>query len=166
LTAWKEAMVRKNPKMKVLLDRFNVFEYDNLKDELDKRGINANAKDGLILNYAPKPQDESEDASELGFAIKPVYIIEPDGGFPSNFYYPLLEMVTVSLAKELLQWDDSQLREALTASDITMDTFGIDAVIDEKLGMLIFKVLPRMERYDNNSRVDRYTRLVQFLRSA
>ncbi len=166
LREWKESTAQKNKKMKALLDNFTVLEYDDLKAALDEHKIDANARDGLVFTYAPKPKDESEMTANIGLAIRPVYIIEEDGGFPANYYYPLLEMVTVSLAKELLQWDESQLREALAASNITADTFGIDTVIDEKLGIIIFKVLPRMERYDNNSRIDRYTRLLQFLRSA
>ncbi|MDP2928731.1 MAG: hypothetical protein Q8O01_01530, partial [Candidatus Omnitrophota bacterium] len=67
---------------------------------------------------------------------------------------------------ELLQWDERELREALAASNITIDTFGIDAAIDERRGILIFTVLPKMERYDADDRVDRYTKLLQFLRSA
>ena len=98
--------------------------------------------------------------------MRPVYIIEQDGEFPVGYYYPLLEMVTISLAKELLQWDENQLREALLVSKIAVDTLGLETAVDEKFGILIFKVLPKIERYNNNSRVDRYTKLLQFLRSA
>jgi len=152
--------------MKALLDNLTIFEYDDLKAALNEKNIDANAKDGLIFTYAPKPQDGSEDMANIGSAVKPVYIIEEKGGFPENYYYPLLEMVTISLAKELLQWNERELREALAVSKITIDTFGIDAAIDEKLGILIFTVLPRMERYDTNNRIDRYTKLLRFLRSA
>jgi transcriptional regulator with XRE-family HTH domain len=166
LERWKEATARDNPKMKKLLDNFIVFKYDDLKTELDQRGIDAAAKDSLIFTYAPKPVDDSENTARLGSAVRPVYVVEQDGSFPENYYYPLLEMVTVSLAKELLQWDEAQLKDALARSGITEDIFGIDAVIDEKLGILIFKVLPKMERYENNARVDRYTSLLKFLYSA
>jgi transcriptional regulator with XRE-family HTH domain len=166
LKEWKDSTAQKNSKMKALLDNFTILEYDDLKSELDERGIDVNAKDGLIFNYAPKPMNESEDVANLGIAIRPVYIIEQEGRFPENYYYPLLEMVTVSIAKELLHWDEGQLREALAVSKIDMETFGIDTAIDEKFGILIFRILPKMERYENDSRIDRYTRLMQFLRSA
>ncbi|MDP3791023.1 MAG: GNAT family N-acetyltransferase, partial [Candidatus Omnitrophota bacterium] len=164
LNKWKEATARKNPKMRELLSRFRAFEYDDLKTELNKRGIDANAENSLIFNYAPKPENEPLDSP--GSAIRPVYIIEQEESFAENYYYPLLEMVTISVAKELLQWNDAELRAALAASNIDTEFFGIDPVIDEKTGILIFKVLPKMERYDNNSRIDRYTRLLQFIRSA
>ncbi|MDP2928640.1 MAG: class I SAM-dependent methyltransferase [Candidatus Omnitrophota bacterium] len=166
LRKWKESTAQKSKGMKALLDNFTILEYDDLKVALNEKKIDANAKDGLIFTYAPKPKDESENTANIGSAVKPVYIIEDGSGFPSNYYYPLLEMVTISLAKELLQWDERELREALSASNITIDTFGIDAAIDEKLGILIFTVLPKIERYDTDSRIDRYTRLLQFLRSA
>jgi hypothetical protein len=163
LNRWKEAMANKNPKMKKLLDNFTAFTYDDLTAELGNRGIDVNGKDNLIFTYEPQPKEET---GKLSSAIRRVYIIEPENGFPADYYYPLLEMVTVSLAKELLQWDGSQIKEALAVSGITMDTFGIAAAIDEKLGILIFKVLPKMVRYDTNERVDRYTKLLRFLRSA
>ena len=166
LRKWKESTAQKNSRMKALLDNFTILEYDNLKAALEESRIDVNAKDGLIFTYAPKPKDESKDAANIGSAVRRVYIVEQEGGFPSNYYYPLLEMVTVSLAKELLQWDESRLKEALAASKINKDTFGIETAVDKRSGVLIFKVLPRIERYDNNSRIDRYTRLVQFLRSA
>ncbi len=166
LNEWKESTARKNKRMKALMNHFTILEYDNLKIALHEYDIDANARDGLIFAYAPKPKDVSGDMANMGSAVKPVYIIEESDGFPADYYYPLLEMVTVSLAKELLQWDESQLREALAASNITAISLGIDTDIDEKLGILIFKVLPKMRRYDNNSRIDRYTRLMQFLRSA
>lgn len=165
LRAWKETTARKNPKMKVLLDGFTVLEYDDLKTALNEKGIDPDNTANLIFTYEPKPEDDSDD-KVIGQAIRPVYIVEPEGGFPVNYYYPLLEMVTISLAKELLHWDESRLKEALVASNINTDTFGIDTTIDERLGILVFKVLPKIERYDNNSRIDRYTRLLQFLRSA
>jgi hypothetical protein len=166
LRKWKESTAQKNKGMKVLLDNFAILEYGDLKAALNEKNIDVNARDGLIFTYAPEPQDESENTANIGSAVKPVYIIEEKDGFPSDYYYPLLEMVTISLAKELLQWNERELREALAASNITADTFGIDAAIDEKLGILIFKVLPKMVRYDANDRIDRYTKLLQLLRSA
>ena len=166
LNKWKESTARGNAKMKSLLDNFTILEYDDLKAELDRRGIDARAKDAVILTYAPKPEDGSSDTSSLGGAVRPVYIIEETGAFPADFYYPLLEMVTVSLAKELLRWNKVELKEALIASNITTDNFGIDAAMDERSGALVFRVLPRMKRYNNSDRVDRYTRLIQFLRAA
>lgn len=166
LNEWKESTVRNNRKMKILLDNFTVFEYDDLGQSLGERGIDANAQDAIILNYAPKPQDESEYSSSPGTAVKPVYIIEQTHAFPANYYYPLLEMVTVSLAKELQKWDAKELKDALAASNITVDIFGIDAALDENSQALIFKVLPKMERYDSNERMDRFAILMQLLRAA
>jgi hypothetical protein len=166
LKEWKEATAQNNKRMKALLDNLTILEYDDLRQALAANNIDANARDGLIFTYAPKPADESENTANIGSAVRPVYIIEQDGEFPVHYYYPLLEMVTISLAKELLQWDGSQLKEALMVSKIAVDTLGLETAVDEKLGILIFKVLPKIERYNNNSRVDRYTKLLQFLRSA
>lgn len=166
LKEWKEATAQNNKRMKALLDNLTILEYDDLRQALAANNIDANARDGLIFTYAPKPADESENTANIGSAVRPVYIIEQDGEFPVHYYYPLLEMVTISLAKELLQWDGSQLKEALLVSKIAVDALGLETAVDEKLGILIFKVLPKIERYNNNSRVDRYTKLLQFLRSA
>jgi len=166
LNEWKESTARKNPKMKKLLDNFTVLEYDDLKSELDRRGIDSGAKDAVILTYAPKPEAGSSDTSSLGIAVRPVHIIEEGGSFPENYYYPLLEIVTVSLAKELLNWNEKDLKESLAASNITIDNFGIDASMDKSSGAMVFRVLPKMERYNNSDRIDRYTRLMQFLRAA
>jgi DNA-directed RNA polymerase specialized sigma54-like protein len=166
LKEWKEATAQNNKRMKALLDNLTILEYDDLRQALAANNIDANARDGLIFTYAPKPADESENTANIGSAVRPVYIIEQDGEFPVHYYYPLLEMVTISLAKELLQWDGSQLKEALLVSKIAVNTLGLETTVDEKFGILIFKVLPKIERYNNNSRVDRYTKLLQFLRSA
>ncbi len=166
LKEWKEATAQNNKRMKALLGNLTILEYDDLRQELADNNIDANARGGLIFTYAPKPADESENTANIGSAVRPVYIIEQDGEFPVGYYYPLLEMVTISLAKELLQWDENQLRKALLVSKIAIDTLGLETAVDEKFGILIFKVLPKIERYNNNSRVDRYTKLLQFLRSA
>ncbi|MCX5680667.1 MAG: Rid family hydrolase [Candidatus Omnitrophica bacterium] len=163
LNKWKEATAKKNPKMKKLLDNFTVFTYDDLTIELGTRGIDVNDKDGLIFTYEPQPKEET---GKLGSAIRRVYITEPEKGFPTEYYYPLLEMVTVSVAKELLGWDEQQLKDAMVDSGITIDVFGIEPYIDDKTGILIFNILPKMELYDNSSRINRYTRLLQFLRAA
>ena len=168
LIAWKNATGEKSKTMKTLLDNFTIIEYEDQRDlgsQLKDRRIDVNDSSSLIFIYGPKPKDVSESIVS-GSAVKPVYIIEQEGGFPVRYYYPLLEMVTISLAKEILHWNEKELHEVLADSNINAETFGIEAVLDKDLGILIFKVLPKMEQYDNNDRINRYTRLLQLLHSA
>ena len=170
LDDWKRNLGKNSKHMEALLDNLIVLEYDSqeeLKTVLEGKGINMeDGRNNLVFTYAPRPKDESENTVNMGKAVRPVYILEQEDGFPSNYYYPLLEMVTISLAKELLGWDEKELNAALIASNIDKEFFGIEPMIEKETGILIFKVLPKMERYDTDSKTDRYTRLLQFLRSA
>lgn len=173
LMNWKEATIRNNPKMQKILDNLIIFEYNSLDGlsialsgyNLDPKDIKNNTR---IFAFTPR-LDASSNPANLGSAVRTV-VMEGEGEFREGDYYPLLEVITLTLVKDVMDWGEKELRENLRNFDggeIRYEELGINEITEDENGrVLIFKMLPKMSRYNSKDQVDRYTRLLQFLHSA
>ncbi len=172
LNDWKEATARKNPKMKKILDNFTVFTYSSFEEldgKLNKAGFAGEErakKENLIFTFTPKPV-AAENPRKLGSSVRVVYLNEKRK-FSESDYYPLLEVVTLSLAKNLLGWTIEEMEEMLQKNGVDCKRIGIDNIAkdDDDPAIPIFELLPAIERYELNERVDRYTRILREIYSS
>lgn len=171
LEDWKRATAGKRGGMKKVLDNLAIFKYstsDELQSKLSQFKLD-DSEHNRVFAFTPKISDNSPNPAKLGVAVKTV-LMDGEGEFKEGDYYPLLEVVTLALIKELLGWSEAELRDNLKnfgSGRIKYEELGINEIIeDEENRILIFKMLPKMSRYNPKDQVDRYARLLQFLRSA
>jgi len=174
LTRWKKRVKRRYPKLAETMDNFIVLHYASQNELLhkleDTHLIDINdSRNNLILAFSPKEEDATP--MNIGQAVRPVYIDE-GRGFALNYYYPLLEIVTISLAKALMGYTKDEIYSIFETLGIDRaklkEELNIDEITDGGEGaFLIFTLIPRAKRYDPDTNlVDRYTRLLRFLQSA
>ena len=98
--------------------------------------------------------------------VRPVYINEKD--FPMSSYYPLAEIVAISLAQlfqEIIP--DKELITSLGygAGKIDLEDINIESVARDS-NALIFKLLPDAEPCDTGDLLKRYAKIKRFLKAA
>ncbi|MDD5439970.1 MAG: hypothetical protein PHS37_07275, partial [Candidatus Omnitrophica bacterium] len=172
LREWKEDMIRnekteeRREYMKRQMERIIVRSYKDTRDFKQKLGDDmGNGQDTFIFAFT-KTSGTAGSLKALGEAVRPVVINETGNG--TNFYYPLAEVVALSLARELLKIDTGTLLKSLAENHVDIKALGIDSIADDpsKIAYLIFTIIPKIERYKTGEIGDRFSRLVKFLRSA
>jgi hypothetical protein len=172
LEKWKEKLAGRNDKMKGLLD--NLIILGAFKDEADLRAklgketaidVN-NKKDNFIFVFAKNSKDKASGISGIGEAVRAVMVEEPNG--MDGCYYPLVEIVTLSLLKELLNIDTETMMKMLKESKVDIEGLNIQKITEDatNVAYLIFSVIPKIRRYDSNEVGDRYAKLLKFVQSA
>jgi len=173
ITKWKEEMVRKTTgdieqeAMKRQLDRIVVMHFSGAVD-LDKKLSDAGMKragpsDEFIFVFTKDRDTGDAVRGEYGEPVRPV-LVEEEGLF-TGAYYPLPEVIALSLTKELLGISVEKLLEGLSLEGVDISELNIEGIRSEA-AFLIFKLIPRIERSNIGEFGDRFNRLVKFLRSA
>ena len=165
--AWKQTTANKSDTMRRLLtNNLTILQYSSLDKLREKLGPDLDDnKRNIIFAFTARIEDEAHNPANMGRAVRTV-LMEGEEKFTEEDYYPLVEVVTLALAKELSGWDRQALLSNLAKLNIDYRKLGISDIGEDNRGMIIFRLLPVMKRYDSNERVDRYARLLQFLRSA
>ena len=174
LANWKERVRRRYPKLADTMDNFIIIHFAT-RDELSKKlkdtyQVDVNdVKNNLILTFSP--QKDNSAPINIGQAVYSVYINEGER-FPIDCYYPLLEIVTITLAKALKGYTKDEIYAIFESLGLDReklkDKLNIDEISDgADSGFLIFTLIPRAKRYDPDENfTDRYVRLLRFLQSA
>jgi hypothetical protein len=103
--------------------------------------------------------DTKEALAGIGSKIHPTFIEEKYEGndFPIDAYYPLLEMVTVTLSQYLDPMPMDELSGILSKIKIKPDM---------QDGFLVFTLLPPAKCYDKQELLKQYARVKELLRAA
>ena len=170
LEGWKKEMVRKHPELKEAIENFVIVDFDSkddLKRKLADSGIDiSNTNKGLVFTFSQ--QSIEGDMSDVGAAVHPVYI-EPREGFSLDCYYPIVEIVTISLVKELIHYSLDDINKILGDFGIKKEELGklnIDLITKDDAGHLVFIIVPNIRRYDVGELADRWARLLKFIQFA
>lgn len=99
---------------------------------------------------------ERDKIETLVGKVHSTYINE--NNFPINAYYPIMEIVTITLA----QFMDGQTIKQIPCA---LDKLNIKSVIEND-GTLIFTLLPKAKQYDTRDLIKQYSILKKLLESA
>jgi len=146
------ADLKKDDKYKKLLE--NVVIIKKSITELRTKISEYSGTNAEVFVFAREA--EKEALSDIDAAAHSVFIDE--GRFPEKAYYPLAEIVTITLSHHI---DPSTLKHV---SEM-LQKINIES-IDEDGDTLIFKLLPDAEEIDRQELIKKYARLKRFLRSA
>jgi len=174
LDKWKERMKEEHPGMANLLDNVIGIEYstsEDLAEKLKDPGIvgnvpidTANKKDNFIFTFSPA-SGPGRDTSGIGQAVRPV-IIKEEGTFGRLYYYPLIEIITISISKELMKCSSEKIKETFARLGTALDDINISDLTDSPNAYLIFTILPKAGGIDPAEQSKRYSRILEFIRSA
>jgi len=169
---WKTNMVERHPEVGGLLKNLIVIHFQDTTDLARQLSKNTsidtgNKKTNLIFTFAPGNADNAREISNLGEAIRPVMINE-QGVFGNYYYYPLAEIVALSLTKQLLNVSIDTLLDGLSENGVVIDELNIANVKEDpnSLAYLIFTLIPKIEQYKTGELGSRSARLAQCLQSA
>jgi hypothetical protein len=121
-------------------------------------------KDTEVFMFAMK--GAREKLKLLESKVRSVYIDEKD--FPMSSYYPLAEVVAISLAQ---LFEDTIPEKTLTTAlsygsgEIALEDMNIESVTRDS-NVLIFKLLPDAEPCDTGDLLKRYANIKRFLKAA
>ncbi|MDD5439783.1 MAG: hypothetical protein PHS37_06335, partial [Candidatus Omnitrophica bacterium] len=175
LRQWKTNEENDHPARAALLANFSVIGYSDTADlkaqlaDPKKVGTPFTESDfndpekNIIFTFAPGAAAKVPDS--IGSAERAVLVNE-NGLFSDEDYYPLLEVITISLSKQLMGCDAGRIKEVLKRFDVPLGDLNIADIIDNGRAFLIFTVLPKAGRIDPSLESRRYTRLLAFIRSA
>ena len=114
------------------------------------------------------------DQSKVDPAVKSVFIMEEKGFSGSLYYYPLFEIVAITLIKDKQNYTVDQVRDAVKRLGIKFDEINIDInALTDKLGgpageeaFLVFSLIPNAERIRTGEQRERYARITEYIASA
>jgi len=172
LKHWKEKLVNRNEKLKVYLDNLVILpafrDADELRRMLQKEGISYRdeAERDRVFVFAKNGDNKAAEISSISASVRTVMVNEPDG--MEDAYYPLAELVTFSLLKELLNLDADAIVSMLAENGIKLPDFNIGSIADDKslAAFLIISLVPKIMKYDADEFRGRYSRLLAFIRHA
>ncbi|MFA6637134.1 MAG: hypothetical protein WCV56_08575 [Candidatus Omnitrophota bacterium] len=173
---WKQDMLKlqddpaRREMMRRRLENIIILSFKTPEDlmlGLSKAGIRPEEeRDAHIFAFSRASAETFNNASLDRFGIKPVTINEMSR-FSEWHYYPIAEIISLALAKELLGFDLRDFLSELKKSGVMLDALGISDVQGGDHGrVLIFSILPVVERYSLNDHDDRFALLLRFLQSA
>ncbi|NQT22552.1 MAG: NAD(P)-dependent oxidoreductase, partial [Candidatus Omnitrophica bacterium] len=179
LKQWKREMITKNPKMEKRMNNLVIEDFtssDELKNKLEqKHHIDlSDEQNNVVLTFAPIA--EQNDLQAFGKTVRNVYIDEhahaANAHFSLDNYYPLLEIVVISLAKIHMEYTVDEIygifKKLGIDKNALQDNMNIAEIDDNKPGaFLVFTLIPKARRYDEGQMCrDRYNRVLKFLRAA
>ena len=136
-----------------------------LTEELGNRHIALGKNNNLIFTFAP--EDEAPNISISGPEVHAILVKEAQAFRPETYYYPLFEIVTISLVKYQKDYSVEEIRRVLSGFGIAdLSSLNIATIQEGNGAFLIFSILPRIERYAPGDRVERYVLLNNLLTSA
>ncbi|MFH1790557.1 MAG: hypothetical protein ABH885_01035, partial [Candidatus Omnitrophota bacterium] len=125
----------------------------------------ADDPDTLAFVFAPLTNRSVFERFESKVNLHTVYIDEKN--YSQEYYYPLADIVTITLAEFLRPGTVSNIRKSLKDLGIKQAALNIDirAIKRNKAGALIFAILPNVKRYEEGA-LDRHERMRQALAAA
>jgi len=171
LDRWKAELAEKDVGLKEILDNLTILEYGD-ESEL-RQGLRTipdididDPENSIVFTFSPDEYGDQMHA--IGRAIRSVCINEhPE--ISSDSYYPLLEIVTIALVKEIMGYSADEIKDVfdlLGMGQEDLRTMNIEDITEGGNAFLIFSIMPEISRYDEEDCVDRYSRLLKFLQAA
>ncbi|MFH1791713.1 MAG: class I SAM-dependent methyltransferase [Candidatus Omnitrophota bacterium] len=175
---WRLRKIRQNPGWENMLRRLVVFRFKNRHEFLrviktygitvENGVVQGGKQDECIFTFAPG--SDRGGLHSLGDPVRQVFVNE-NNKFHSGFYYPIFEIVTMSIVKELTGARVDELLMQLASAGVNReqmaDLLNIESIEPGfKTDFLVFNILPHCRAYDNASRVNRNTILRRLLMSA
>lgn len=119
-----------------------------------------------VFMFAPlKDMEKLEDITREA-NVQSVFI--DDSNFPLDFYYPLVDIVTITLLEYNMPGIIDNISDIFNSLKIDFALLNVDikSIRRNAKGALIFYLLPNIKEYNPDERVSRYVRLQRFLKSA
>jgi len=171
INAWKEDVIRGNPKMETLMKNLIILRpfqnADDLKNKLREIShLDLNGDRDLVFTFAKDTIGAVRNIPAIGKTIRPVFIRE-EASF-TGYYYPVLEIVALSLMKELLGVNPKIIIKETTKSEDT-ETQAVNYTIKDVIETqryLVFVIIPTINQIDINEQCDRFENVLRALCSA
>jgi hypothetical protein len=175
---WKDSVVKleegdiKKKDMRRLLDNIVLTFFKDKADleaKLDENGVSGKDTGGNYIFVYTSDASKAASYRGMGTDVRPVMIREDEKEkeFYPGYYYPLAEIVALSLNQELLNVDIDAFMAGLEKRGINLEELGIDDISDDpELGFLVFTILPKIERSPGGGRADRFEKFLRFMKSA
>jgi hypothetical protein len=114
------------------------------------------------------------DTAKVDPAVKSVFIQEKDGFNGALHYYPLFEIVAITLIKAKQGYSVDEVKAAVKRLGIKFGEINIDIdALTDKLGpaagedaFLVFSLMPNAERFKVGERRERYVLICEYIASA
>ncbi|MFA6636698.1 MAG: hypothetical protein WCV56_06320, partial [Candidatus Omnitrophota bacterium] len=156
--------LKKDPAYKKMLKNLVII---NEESEMLKQKVRVYENDSSARVFMFAATGSKEKVSDVGTFVKSVYINEEGFNNKPGAYYPLPEIVVLSISEYI----DKRLKEGETLE--TLDINGRRMHLSEMnieyvrtdSGILIFKLLPSAEEHDLRDLIKRYARIGPFLKS-
>ncbi len=152
-----------------LLENLVIVSFNSQEDlnkKLEANRISAGDVDhNLVFTFAPNA--ERTNLKDLSQAINAVFIDDGKDLDPLLYYYPLFEIITITLVKYLHDYTRGDIYNIMKDLKIDPKTLNIAEISDEMSGaFLIFTLIPKAGRYDMGQRVERYALISRFIETA
>ncbi|MDD4202467.1 MAG: Glu/Leu/Phe/Val dehydrogenase dimerization domain-containing protein [Candidatus Omnitrophica bacterium] len=167
LKIWSEVIAEGDPNLSSIFKNVYIFEFDEpsqIKSMCEKENIDiTDTQHNMIFSFSSNYTDQ--DLAENTGYIKTVYL-DIDGKDMLDSYLPLFEIIMLSVAKEFKKYDTAYIKQMFETTAMGLSDLNIQDIVETKDGSLIFYIIPKANKYDHNSRVDRYARLLNILSAA
>ncbi|MBF0215718.1 MAG: hypothetical protein HQL30_01860 [Candidatus Omnitrophica bacterium] len=134
----------------------------DLEEQLKRNNVDSLKKDDVIFTFNPSIKNNVISVSQG--SIIPVFI-DDNAVKGGGWYYPLAEIILITLMKYHLNRTAEQLKDIFGPTALSGDNIG-DIMDSGTEAYLIFTILPKTEKYPPGERVDRCARIKQFLMAA
>ncbi|MBF0216146.1 MAG: iron-containing alcohol dehydrogenase [Candidatus Omnitrophica bacterium] len=174
---WKDSVVKleggdvEKKNMRRFLDNIVLTFFTDKADlevKLDENGVSGKDMEGNYIFVYTGDASNASSYRGMGADVRPVMIRqnEKEKAFYPGYYYPLAEIVALSLNKELLNVDVNTFMAGLEKRGINLEELGIDDISnDPELGFMVFTILPKIERSPGGGKADRFEKFLRFMRS-
>ena len=134
----------------------------DLNNQLTAQGVNLNKDKDIVFSFTPF--DYKETIAGLDPNIRSV-LVDKAGLFNSSHYYPLAEIILITLLKYHTGKSLKEIKEGFKGIDLSIQN--IESIKDSEISAhLVFKLIPKSEKYPPNERINRYTRIKQLFIAA
>lgn len=151
---------------KILKNMVVITSYASPTDlwrELARHDIDLADKDhNAVFTFAP----QSAAAADLGPAVRSVRIDEGKDFNTTLYYYPIFEIVTITLVKYLKGYSRNEIYKILADMQIKPGELNIKDIDSDRAAFLVFTLVPNAERYDGGKMAERYAILSKAINSA
>ena len=162
--------LKEKPGFDRLLKNLTIIDSFGTAAELDaamkKEGVVPGRNNTHVFMFAPESQRDALGA--VSTEVRSVYVDEKgkDGRIfdAAQYYYPLAEIVTITLVSFHHKYDCDRIKETIKAVGMNAEELNIADITAEN-AYLVFYLLPRIARYDHTRR-DRVIRLADAIRTA
>jgi len=162
----KLAKLKEDPQFGKLLQGLEIIQScEDLPGELARRDIDASDERNVIFMFAGG--DAIAEMQRVSPLVKTVLIDDGKDFEPALYYYPLFEIVAITLLKYHQRYSKEDVGAVFTKFGMTREEFNIkDFSDDDPRASLVFTLLPRAERLNTAIGPERYGLVLSFIASA